>query len=121
MNLNDHFTIFVEGHPGLTYGRIFDSLPHYLAKMKTRPIDILLIDVGTNDLCHPDNLPEIVVDQALKFLDELRSNHIKPKRILFLSVTKRSVISRPGQVTCSTFNHRVKDFNRLLNEQLREI
>ena len=31
---------------------------------------------------------------------------------------RRSIISRPGQVTCSAFNHRVKDYNRLLADQL---
>jgi hypothetical protein len=119
MSLNDNFSIFVEGHPGLTFARVFDSLPYYFAKMRSKPIDILLVDLGTNDLCHPDNLPDVVVDQALRFLDELKSNNIAPKRTIFLSVIKRSVISRSGQVSCSTFNHRVKDYNRLLNEKLR--
>ena len=86
MSLNDHITIFVEGHPGLTFARIFDSLPHYLSKMKARPMDILLLNLGTNDLCHVENVPELVVAQALKFLDGLKANDVIPKCIVFLSV-----------------------------------
>lgn len=121
MNLNDHFDIFVEGHSGLTYDRIFSSIPHYFAKMRSKSIDILLLDLGTNDLCHVDNCAEVVVEQSLRFLSELKSNHIIPKRTIFLSVIKRSIITRPGQVTVSTFNHRVKDFNRRLSEQLDKL
>ncbi len=109
--MSSRFTIFVEGHPGLSFGRIFDNLSHYLSIMKTKLFDILVVDLGTNDLCDSDNPPEVVIQKVLTFLDHLKSNNITPQKIVFLSVIRRSSISRPGQIACSTFNHRAKKFN----------
>ena len=88
--------------------------------MNTKLFDILRVDLGTNDLCGPDNPPEVVLQKVSTFLDHLTSNSITPQKIVFLSVIRRSSISRPGQVACSTFNHRVKKFNRLLTSKLKE-
>lgn len=120
IGLSDRFSIFVEGHPGLTYRRIFDNLPHYLAKLQRESFDVLLIDLGTNDLCNPNDPPDIVVQYVVRFLDHLKTHSIIPKKIVFLSVLKRSSISRASQVSCTNFNHRVKTFNGLLSAKLKD-
>ena len=120
VGLSNRFTLFVEGHPGLTYSRIFDNLSHYLALLKSRTIDILLVDLGSNDLCDPGCPPEVVLQNVDRFLDHLESHGVTPQKIVFLSVIRRTVISRSGQVSCTTFNHRAKKFNRLLTNKLKE-
>ena len=95
IGLSDRFTIFVEGHPGLTFSRIFGSSADYLSKLRSNVIDILVIDLGTNDLCNQADSAEVVVQKAVQFLDLLKSNSVVPKRTVFLSVIQRSAISRP--------------------------
>ena len=120
LGLNDHFNIFVEGHPGLTYRRILGNLPHYFSELKSKSFDILLIDLGTNDLCNPDDPPEILLQHVVQFIDQLRAHDISPQKVVFLSVIKRFSISRRGQVSLTTFNHRVKKFNNLLASKLKD-
>ena len=55
LGVPDCCDVRVEGHPGLSYPRIFDSLTHCLRGMGTDEIDLLCIDMGTNDLCSPSN------------------------------------------------------------------
>ena len=61
VGMSNRFTLFVEGHPGLTYPRIFNNLSHYLSHylslLKSKTFDILIVDMGSNDLCDP-NCPE---------------------------------------------------------------
>ena len=108
LGLDEKYTVFVDGHSGLTYGRLLGSLPHYVGKMKEKSVDILVVDLGTNDLCSQENTPEKVVQMALGFIDSLNPRGVTPRCTVFLSVIQRSVISRRGQVACSTFNHRAR-------------
>ena len=119
IGVGTHCDLVIEGHPGLTFSRIFDNLPHYMSKMcaMTR-IDVLCIDIGTNDLCEPANTPEQVVQKMFKFLESLEENRIHPRCIVVLSVLQRSKISRSGQISVSTFNHRVRRFNAQLGRAL---
>ena len=118
LGLDDRYSVFVDGHPGLTYARVLDSLPHYVRRMKEKSVDLLIIDLGTNDLCNHENTPETVVQMALKFIDSLVPQGVTPQHIVFLSVIQRSAISRRGQVACSTFNHRVRRYNLMLSRAL---
>ena len=63
---------------------------------------------------------EVVLQNVDKFLDHLKSHGVTPHKIVFLSVIRRTVISRSGQVSCSAFTHRAKKFNRLLTSKLKE-
>ena len=113
VELSNRFTIFVEGHQGLTYSRSFCNLSHYLSLLKSKVFDILIIDLGTNDLCDPNNPAEVVLQNVTKFLDHLKVNDISPQKIVFMSVIRRSAISRPaphsiigqkGSIGCSLVN-----------------
>ena len=120
LELTDKHDVLVEGHPGLTYDRMVASADHYLRKMKAvEKIDLLCIDMGTNDLCSLDSTPKGVVDNTLRFLDMLGARGITAQRIIFMSVIQRSVISRPNQVSVKTFNHRVRRFNSTLSRALK--
>lgn len=111
--------VFVEGHPGLTFGRIFDSTDHYIRKIAAEPIDILIIDMGTNDLCDPSGTPDTVVQQTTRFLDLILGLALPPRHVVVLSVIRRSRITRAGQITVSTFNNRAGRFNSQLVRRLR--
>lgn len=120
LDLSDIHDVLVEGHPGLTYDRIFSSANHYLEKMKaTGKIDLLCIDMGTNDLCYLDSTPRVVVENTLRFLDMLSARGIDARRIVFMSVIQRSVMNRRNQVTVQNFNHRVRRFNSMLKRALK--
>ena len=110
--------VFVEGHPGLTYDRIFSSGDHHFKELKRHSVDLLCIDLGSNDLCGTGGTSSVVVQNTLRFLESLESQGVCPRNIVILSVIRRSKIARPGQVSVTTFNHRVKRYNALLKEEL---
>ena len=76
--------------------------------------------MGSNDLCDSNCPPEVVLQNVDTFLDHLKSHGVTPQKFVFLSVIRRTVISRSGQVSCSTFTHRAKKLNRLLTSKLKE-
>lgn len=116
LGVTGSYNVVVDGHPGLTYGRIFRSPDHYFGKMAVcAKIDLLLVDMGTNDISARDSPPHVVVDNTLKFLDMLAERGIRPGCTVFLSVIQRSCLNRRNQVPVRTFNHRVRRFNSLLD------
>lgn len=112
--------VVVEGHPGLTYDRIFNNTEHYIRKLILKPIDILIIDMGTNDLCDPVGKPDTVLGQTARFLDLILSLATPPRHIVILSVIQRSRISRAGQISVSTFNSRARRYNAQLIRRIRQ-
>ena len=119
VGLSDGCDLFVDGHPGLSYDRYFGNIERYCRQMSSRRIDILCVDMGTNDLCVPDITPVVLVDKTRRFIECLSSYGISPRRIVLFTVIQRSRLSRAGQVTLNTFNHRAKQFNSLLAQRMR--
>ena len=85
----------------------------------TRPIskkmghpDLLVIDLGTNDLTCGHSTVAEVADDALRFL-ALLDDDVRPNMIILLSVIQRTSLSDRGGMTMSpsTFNRRAKAFN----------
>lgn len=116
----DRCSLFVEGHPGLTYQRLFSNADHYLKEMMKKQIDILILDMGTNDLCNPEVTPARLVQNNIQLLNLLETRGINPQCIVILSIIQRSKISRTGQVDLTTFNHRVRRFNSMISRDLKE-
>ena len=111
--------LLFQGYPGLTYTRIFDNPMRYIRPLCDAHCDFLIIDLGTNDLCSLEGTPNCLVDYVFRFLSLLESNSCRFKRIVFRSVIQKSgVNTRRGQVDITTFNHRVKKYNRLLKVRL---
>ena len=111
--------VYIEGHGGLTLERVLDDPDHYLSRMVGREIDVLSVDLGSNDLCEHKDAPSDVLDKVYKFLDVLDEKDIKPKFIVFLSVIQRSKMW-PNHVTLSTYCNRVRTFNRMLAKAFKE-
>lgn len=119
LGISQDYNVYVEGHPGLSYDRIFNSPDHYFQRLQAQPtIHLLCIDMGTNDLSNTHLTPSVVVSNTLRFLDALQERGIQPRRIVFLSVIQRSRLNRPNQVSLQNFNHRARRFNRSLNRAL---
>lgn len=111
--------VLIEGHGGLSYDRLFDSPDHYTHRLRQQPIDVLCVDMGTNDLCHPNVSPDKLVELTEDFLDTMRMYRIRPKITVFLSVLKRTFMSsHPNQVSLHVHNQRVDEFNRRLSDCL---
>ena len=98
----------------MTYDRVFGNARHYLGEVLSKPVDLLILDMGTNDLCNQTGTPETVVGRAIEFLSQICAGENGPRQIRILSVLQRSKINRRGQVTVPTFSHRVKKFNSQL-------
>ena len=62
VGISDKCSMFVEGHPGLSFDRVLANENHYFRKLRTHSIDVLCIDLGTNDLCSIDGTPQVVVE-----------------------------------------------------------
>ena len=72
LNLSeDTANVMVRGHPGLTFSRVLQSPVHYHREICHRPMDAVVVDVGTNDLCNIDGEVDEVVSRAINFLDLL--------------------------------------------------
>jgi lysophospholipase L1-like esterase len=112
-------SIFLDGYSGLDYERIFEDPDRYLRKMKAHSIDVLILDLGSNDLCNPRCTPSNVVEKAFAFLELLHSFEIRPKIVIFFAVIQRTCITRANQVPLTTFVRRAKRFNKLLAQRIK--
>ena len=119
LELTGEVNLLVEGHPGLSYDRLLSRVDFYCRKLSSIPIDVLVLDLGTNDLCLPEVTPEVLVQKSFEFLDLLEGKGVLPHKVVFLSVIQRSRITRSGHIAVSTFNHRSKRFNSLLGRRLK--
>ena len=106
--------IFLAGYSGLTYDRIFSNPEKYLQHLLGRHIDILTVDLGTNDLCSPENSPADIVQKCRMFLQCLKQYKINPRVTVFLTVIQRNKMTYPGSVPLNVFNRKVHRFNGML-------
>ena len=58
--------------------------------------DVLIIDVGSNDLTPMDASVTTVVNDALEFLSILESYQVFPEVVVFMSVIQRKSMGRCG-------------------------
>ena len=93
LNVELSRNVFDEGHPGLTYDRIFSSGDRYFKEIKRHSVDLLRIDLGSNDLCETGGTASVVVQNVLRFLESLESQGVCPRNIVILSVIRRSKIA----------------------------
>ena len=116
INSPDLCELFIDGYSGLTYNKIFLDPSRFLQRIKRNncsehPIDVLSIDLGTNDLCNPETKVSDLVNSAVSFINLLDQEGITPKYIVFLSVIQRSHIVE--------LNHHAKKFNAALSRELK--
>jgi lysophospholipase L1-like esterase len=121
VNPPDSCELFLDGNSGLTYAKISSEPNRFLSRIRrnngTQAIDVLIIDMGTNELCDPEVTVPEVVQSALSLIDQLQHEDIRPKFIVHLSVIQRTYITRPNQVSVTCFNRRAKKFNRILSQE----
>jgi lysophospholipase L1-like esterase len=109
------YKVILDGYSGLTLDKVLAQPEHYLLRLKQQPrIDILSIDIGSNDLAFPNNTVSVTIAEVRDFLQLLQDQRIQPKIMVFLSVIRRTVITRRNNVKVSTFVHRAAKFNREL-------
>ena len=99
---------------------LLESPGQYLKEMG-HP-DLLVIDLGSNDLTCVHSTVAEVADDALRFL-ALLDDDVHPKMIILLSVIQRTSVSDRGGMTMSTstFNCRAKAFNSRIAACVRQI
>ena len=84
-----------------------------------RVLDLLVVDLGTNDLCPQDAPPGLVVDSAPALVELLRQSNRSPTTIEFMSVIQRTSKGRHLAVSLRCFNHRAKAFNAKLAARIQ--
>ena len=123
VNSPDCCNLYLDGYSGLTYTKIFSDPDRFLSRLKRNntleAIDVLIVDMGTNELCDPRVTVSDIVRSVLSFIRLLTSEGIRPKFIVHLSVLQRTYINRPNQVSVACFNHRARKFNRILSKELK--
>ena len=99
---------------------LLESPGQYLKEMG-HP-DLLVIDLGSNDLTCVHSTVAEVADDALRFL-ALLDDDVHPKMIIVLSVIQRTSVNDRGGMTMSTstFNRRSKAFNSRIAACVRQI
>ena len=105
-----------QGMSGGTFHRLLTSPGDLLRRLETITcvLDLVVVDLGTNDLCPQDASPGLVVDSALALVELLRQSNRSPTTIVFLSVIQRTSKGRHLAVSVRRFNRRAKAFNAKL-------
>ena len=112
-----------QGVSGGTFHRLFTSPGDLLLRLETitRVLDLLVVDLGTNDLCPQDASPGLVVDSALALVELLRQSNRNPTTIVFMSVIQRTSKSRHLADSFRCFNRRAKAFNAKLAARVCQV
>ena len=86
------------GQSGLAFRRILENPGVHIDHILTgdRQPDLLIVDVGSNDLTPIDTSVITVVNDALEFLSVLESYQVFPKVVVFMSVIQRKSMGRRG-------------------------
>ena len=100
------------GEGGLNFERILHNTKYVRVLQASKP-DILILDLGTNDLCRRD--PVTVLVQFLQFIDGLGGIGVTPAAIFALPVLPRTRAYAGAALSLSEYNLRVERFNRLLS------
>ena len=86
------------GQSGLSFRRILENPGVHIDHILTgdRQPDLLIVDVGSNDLTPIDTSVITVVNDALEFLSVLESYQVFPKVVVFMSVIQRISMGHRG-------------------------
>ena len=84
-----------------------------------RVFDLLVVDLGTNDLCPQDASPGLVVDSAVALVELLRQSNRSPTTIVFMSVIQWTSKGRHLAVSLRCFNRWAKAFNAKLATRIQ--
>ena len=82
-------------------------------------LDLLVVNLGTNDVCPQDASPGLVVDSAVALVELLRRSNRSPTTIVFMSVIQRTSRGRHLTVSLRCFNRQAKAFNAKLAARIQ--
>ncbi len=117
--LPEDCSLETKGHSGLIFSRIFADPSKYLTSLKG--YDVILVDLGTNDLCDKHLTPSMMVERSMELVHLFTEYDVRPKCVIFLSVLQRTGTLRQGQVPLNTFNHRARKYNAQLTERVKDM
>ena len=81
----------------------FRQNPTGISQLRDAQPSVLVLDLGTNDLCSNKDSPLVIFIQYCVFLNELQKWGINPDVIVLLQVLPRVGGLRHGQVTLDGF------------------
>ena len=86
------------GEGGLSFERIQASKDRYMSKLYELNPRVLILDLGTNDLCKRKETPDVLCHKVQSFLKDIRSYGVNPDAIVLLPVLPRTGGMRDNQV-----------------------
>lgn len=92
------------------------GLESFFESLRQANPSVLILDLGTNDLCSKDIDSNQVYSLLCDFVHELPMRGINPEIIVFLPVLPRTGGLRVNQVSLEEFNARVERFNDLVQK-----
>ena len=107
----ERFELYAHGVSGGSFARTLACPDDLLRRIEAIPRlpDVLLIDLGTNDLCsQPDASAGLVVENALALVDLLRRQNRMPNTVVFLSVIQRTSKGRHVEISLAANIRRVQ-------------
>ena len=80
---------------GATFTRAIDPQAGLISRLRDLPQlpDILVLDLGTNDLCPVGAAVSGVIDEAIASIELLRNSHLLPEHLVFMGVVQRTAAS----------------------------
>ena len=102
------------GEGGLSMDRIYKNPVKYLDRLRRMQPSVLIIDLGTNDICSEKTTPHEVHASVCRMVRELPRWDVHAEAVIFLPVLPRTGGLRRSQVSLEVFNERAKVFNELL-------
>ena len=65
LGLREPFNVVLQGFSGLTFYKVLSNPDRFLHQLQTQTsIDILSVDLGSNDLCHPMNTESVTIGKV---------------------------------------------------------
>ena len=76
LELSELFNVVLQEFSGLTFDKVLSNPDRFLhqLQMQTR-IDILSVDLESNDLYHPRNTVSVTIGKVIEFLQFLKEGH----------------------------------------------
>ena len=98
---------------GAIFARALDPAACLVRRLRDLPQlpDILVLDLGTNDLCLVRAAASGVIDEAMASIELLRNSHLPPEHLVFMGVVQRTAASCHWGVPVHVFNRQARAFN----------
>ena len=107
IKLPEYCSMVLDGYSGLLFQKVLRNPTFYFLKrhdtFRIAQSDVIIVDLGTNDLCDLDVTAAVLIHHVIEFIHLLQGQGLTPKHLIFLSIIQRTKFTRQNQVTIQNF------------------